>query len=362
MKKLFVFIVLIPCLLACDPEVDEPTPSRLYQLRIEVDALSNSVAGTETERNIQIYLPEGYADSSEEYPVIYLLHGGPGTDSFYVYPELLEKYNEKTHSFAALPTFPEEGFKTWIDTLVARGKLRPSIIVMPDANSAPPLETSWYSNSATNGNFEDYICEDLINYMDTHYRTINSRNGRAIIGYCCGGYGALMIAMKHPELFCTVASHSAPLYVGQILYKIPDFLAENPNCNVTEDLWEKPMTSFMWTMAAAWSPNPDNPPLYADFPFDCPTGEVDQTIMAKWMANDPFTLLDNYGQGLKTLSGVYIDIGENDEFQFQLAYPLVFEKLDELGINYDFEMHDGMHYNQMFECLEKSLTYCSDRM
>jgi S-formylglutathione hydrolase FrmB len=125
-----------------------------------------------------IYLPDDYNSTKTNYPVLYLLHG-------------------LTSNYTAWARLGAPGYASEYDL----------IVVMPDVGN------SWYVNWAKSedgqkNNWEDCIIKDLIPHVDDTYRTISRRAGRAINGLSMGGYGAMMLGLKHPELFCSIGSHS----------------------------------------------------------------------------------------------------------------------------------------------------------
>ncbi len=128
-----------------------------------------------------IVFPEGYDSSSERYPVLYLLHGL--TSHYRLWAMMGVPDYARNHDF---------------------------IVVMPDAGN------SWYINWAESGGgqknrWEDYMVADLVGHIDATYRTIAKREGRAICGLSMGGYGAIMLGLRHPEMFCAIGSHSGAL-------------------------------------------------------------------------------------------------------------------------------------------------------
>lgn len=152
-----------------------------------VQAAAATSAGCKTEEfqaahldgttvKFNIILPGDYATSARRFPVFYLLHGYGGHYS---------NWCEKTQ-------------------IVDYAKPYEEIIVMPEG------ENGWYVNNYTNPKmqWENYVIEDLIPYVDAHYRTIASRGGRAIAGLSMGGYGAVFLGLKHHEMFAAVASLS----------------------------------------------------------------------------------------------------------------------------------------------------------
>src|SRR4029434_2109424 len=132
----------------------------------------------------------------------------------------------------------------------------------------PRLETvhngSMYSSSVTTGDFETFIARDLVAYIDSHYRTIADRNSRGLVGHSMGGYGATRIGMKHADVF------------GSLYIMSPCCLSArgagpcNPSNEEALAAVKTPADSAKLSFglraqlasAAAWSPNPNNPPLY----------------------------------------------------------------------------------------------------
>ncbi len=134
------------------------------------------------QRAFNLILPLDYEVSTGRYPVLYLLHGYTGDNSDWTLLTNLSGY-------------------------AARYRL---IIVMPDGSNG------WYVNSATDpkAKFEDYIIKDIIPYVEKHYRTIPLRRARAIAGLSMGGYGAMFLGLKHPDLFAAIGAFSGALDVA----------------------------------------------------------------------------------------------------------------------------------------------------
>jgi S-formylglutathione hydrolase FrmB len=252
-----------------------------------------------------------------------------------------------------------------VDNLIAEGTIEPMIIVMPNSGTVP-YGFSFYTNSMLNGNFEDFIAHDLVNYMDNNYNTKADASGRAVIGHSQGGYAAFKFGMLHPDIFETVASHSGLLFVDAFLDPNFIYLLEQENQGgFTGPDPTKFLTSAMYAMSAAWSPNFNNPPFYVDLPLEFqadnhlyPIPEV----MNLWHQNDVFNLLDSYHDDFNTLNGIYLDVGLFDELGTQLAHEPVITKLDYYNIDYTFETYNGGHHTHMFERLAVALDFCSNKM
>lgn len=136
-----------------------------------------------------VYLPEGYEESEERYPVIYLLHGMHGSESHW----LVKGNAEQT-----------------LDRMIREGTLRKSIVVMPNDGGygLGTFYMNWYDGT---GSFEDYMVYDLIGDIDKSFRTIADRNNRALCGLSMGGFGAFMLALRHPGIFGAAVSMSGAM-------------------------------------------------------------------------------------------------------------------------------------------------------
>ena len=161
----------------------------LERAKVHGRALEGNLMGESAEPEVSIYLPPSYAaDRSRRYPVVYLLHGYTGTDLGYFGP-----------TGRQLPVIAERVF--------ASGAAKEMILVMPNCMNA--YGGCMYSNSVTAGNWEGYVAEDLVAYLDGHYRTIPTRPSRGLAGHSMGGYGTLRIAMKRPDVFSALYALSS---------------------------------------------------------------------------------------------------------------------------------------------------------
>jgi len=98
-------------------------------------------------------------------------------------------------------------------------------------------------------------------------------------------------------------------------------------------------------MAAAYSPNPKNPPTYCDLPFDLETGELLPSVWARWLEHDPITLVDRHADALKGMRLLFLDCGTEDEFFLELGARQFKRKLDALGIRHEHQEFDDGHMN-----------------
>jgi len=321
-------------------------------------SLEGNLLGDPATRNLIVYLPPGYDSSNESYPVVYLLHTGGATERFFPYNEFPPSF-EATGMFTKPQDFPQNGFAGMIDSLLDVGDLQPMIIVMPNINTV--YGGSFGINSALNGNYEDYIVQDIVSYVDSNFRTLAGSENRAIAGHCMGGFAAMYLSMKHPDVFGLVASHSSEFCIDALARASQPFLkAENPE-GITGPDPTKPFTSFMYLFSAAYSPNLANPPYYIDIPFD-DTCAIREDILLKWAAYDPIQLFPTHVPALQSMKGIYLDVGDKDELQSSYFMSPFSGALSTVGIPHSFEIFDGMHYANLYTRLSKSLKFLSDSL
>lgn len=345
-------------------DIEEFVESKLQNRVLNSNSLKGNFIGNSFTRKLQIYTPPGYKKNGpQQYPVVYLLHGEPFSEKAFIDKDLFMEHIAFSPIWTQVPDFPEEGFRLWIDGLIDDGIIEPLIIVMPDGRTEP-YGFSMYSNSALNGNFEDFIVNDLVEYMDTHYNTIPDASGRAVIGHSQGGYAAFKFGLLHPNVFGTVASHSGLLLVDALFSMANVIQQENPDGFNGPDPM-KFFTSAMYAFSAAWSPNTNNPPFYVDLPLEFgEDGNVYPVpeVAALWYQNDVFSLLDYYYEAFNSLDGIYLDVGIYDELGTHLAHVPVIQKMDAYNIDYTFETYEGGHHTDMFARLARSLEFFSDSM
>jgi S-formylglutathione hydrolase len=234
-------LVVAGCLTA----QDAPRHGTVQRIEVHGKGLEGNLEGDSPDRKVAVYLPPSYqASGDRRYPVVYLLHGF--TD------DVDRWWGVKPH-FINVPVV--------VDSAVTAG-VKEMIVVMPDAFTR--YQGSIYSNSITTGNWEDYVAKELVTYIDAHYRTIADRADRGLVGHSMGGYGAIRIGMKHPEIFSSLYLMSpCCLMVGN--------LRPNPRAEAIHDPGEVAAADFSTkaalASAAAWSPDPKNPPLFLDLPY-----------------------------------------------------------------------------------------------
>jgi enterochelin esterase-like enzyme len=160
---------------------------RCEHIKVHGKALEGNLEKDSPDRDVFIYLPPSYnASTAQRYPVVYLLHG---------YGLTAERWMPFTKMAEAA------------DKNIAAGSMKEMILVNPDAYTI--YNGSMYSSSVTTGDWESYIADDLVSYVDSHYRTIANRASRGLGGHSMGGYGTIRIGMKRPDVFSAMYIMSA---------------------------------------------------------------------------------------------------------------------------------------------------------
>jgi enterochelin esterase-like enzyme len=213
------------------------------------------------------------------------------------------------------------------------------IVVLPDSKTVH--NGSMYSSSVTTGDFEKFISHDVVAYIDAHYRTIPDRMSRGLVGHSMGGYGATRIGMKHPDVFgslyimspCCLSARAA----GPVNPENEKALeaVKTPEDSAKLEFFQRAQLAS----AAAWSPDPKNPPLYFDLPWK--NGEAQPDVMAKWAANAPLAFIDQYIGNLREYRAISIDVGDQDGLRADTGK--LHDILDKYGIANGFEVYQGTH-------------------
>jgi S-formylglutathione hydrolase FrmB len=358
-QLLFAALILSIALLATPSIEPAFAGGKLITDTITSPSLKGNLLGDPATRNMVVYLPPGYDTSGERYPVVYLIPGPGFTERYWPYND-----SGILPVWITPPTdFPKDGFVSMIDELITTGKVQPIIIVM--LNLDAKYGGSWGANSALNGNHEDYVINDIVPYIDATYRTLSSRDSRAIGGLCMGGYVAMYLGMRHPDVFGAVASLNGALAIMFLLSPgaLKLIAAENPN-GITGPPIRFPYPDKFWASdlymeSAAWSPNPNNPPYYMDLPVD-KNIQLREDIVQKWSAYDLFQMLPNYVSALASLRGIYLDAGDKDEVSSAQAAQMFSDALSAAGIDHRLEIFDGKHMDKMYTRLKLSLSYLSN--
>ena len=188
-----VFCALVALLLlpfaACAPSAPEPVTPPLTESQAKRYTLASAAFGGEVA--YMIYLPKGYS-SNLRYPVWYAMHGYSSTEKMWL---------------------SDAGIGDVADGLIAEGKLAPMIMVFPYTryDDAKTIQADLADGTLGPSRMERFLCDELIPYIDAHYSTLASSDGRFIGGFSMGGLFALQIGLHHPKLFSKIGAYSPAL-------------------------------------------------------------------------------------------------------------------------------------------------------
>jgi enterochelin esterase-like enzyme len=225
---------------------------------------------------------------------------------------------------------------------------------MPDAFTR--FHGSMYSTSVTVGDWEGFITEDLTAYIDSNYRTLPSRESRGLAGHSMGGYGALRLGMKYPDVFSSIYLLS-PCCMTPGVFGGAQAEAVTSVDQIDEQNF---FTLAALASAAAWAPNPQKPPFYMDLPTQ--DGEVVEAVAQRFAANAPLVMLDQYIFNLRELEGIGFDVGTMDMGIAQ-ATALLHERLEAYAIPHAYEAYEGDHLNRIGERIHQhTLPFFSERL
>jgi enterochelin esterase family protein len=299
-------------------------PGSIEILRIESSLLADNPLGDSPLREVPVYLPAA-AETGAPPPVIYCLAGYPSGG----------------HSWLNRVPFGDN-LAQRMDRLIAGGA-PPAILVMPDCTTR--LGGSQYVNSTALGRYEDHLVHEIVPLVD---RRFASSGMRGLLGKSSGGYGALVLAMRHPHLFHAVASHAGDLYFEWCYKPALPLLARAVMRAGSVAAWldsvlSKPKKSgadignlSTLCACAAYLPDP-SAPLGFRVPFDPHSGELDEEGWARFAGHDPIAMVAPHAAALRTLKLLFFDAGSDDEYHLQLGARILARRLRELAIGFEYE-------------------------
>jgi S-formylglutathione hydrolase len=325
---------------ACSDPVAIGTAYALATCQIPAPSLAGNLLGDPAILNAYIVTPAGYDTSGLSYPVVYVLAGF--TDPAIGMAYALSAVSAPTDASTVLP-----------------------IVVV--ASGVNALGGGFYVNSSVSGNWEDAIVKDLVGYVDGHYRTLATPASRGIAGASMGGFGAIHLAMAHPELFGALYAMSPGLFdqdgatarladptvisvVLDIEAEVADMTTDQAAARIVSEAVANPALEFEYAYGVAFAPDPTSPSLM-QFPFKRVDGRVvrDDALWARWVAGfgGPPATIDQCRAGLAGMRGIVIDYGTKDEYAWipQGSHYFV-GLLKQAGIDAGEVTFDGGHNDQ----------------
>lgn len=332
---LFVFVF---------PSIAQPKQGTVERIKVHSKALEGNLSGDSPDRDVSIYLPPSYkTEKNRRYPVVYMLHGFTDDDAKW--------FGVVKHWI----NLPEVLNKTFTD-----GKTKEMIVVMP--NGFTKFKGSMYSNSVTVGDWETFVTKELVAYIDKNYRTLAQASSRGLSGHSMGGYGTMRLGMKSSDVFSSIYALSpCCMEPGQANPMMKQMMKKVEVVKTEEDVKTQDFFGMaMLASAAAWSPNPKNPPFFIDLPFR--DGEVVPTILARQHANATLAMIHQYIPNLKRLKAIGIDAGTKD-FGISGATKQLDQVLTDYGIAHFYESYDGDHLNRIAERIQtKTMPFFSENL
>ncbi|GAB4470170.1 MAG: alpha/beta hydrolase-fold protein [Anaerolineae bacterium] len=299
--------------------------------------LAGNPLGDPVSRLLPVLLPPGYhQEPDRRYPVIWVL--APFTS-----------WGERFFNLSAW----DENIAQRALRLMDSGQMAPAILVFP--NCFTRYGGSQYLNSSAVGRYEDYLLDELIPFVDGTLRTLPAREHRGVLGYSSGGYGAFMLAMRHPDRFGAAASHSGDLFFDtcyrpdipravralESFGGVAAYLETFSTIRSRSSDWYAALN--LVAMSACYSPNPASPHGF-DLPFDLYTGELREEVWARWLALDPVLIASQHLDALRSLRAFYFDCGDQDEYNLFLGARRLHRLLKDSGIAHFYEEYEGGHH------------------
>ncbi len=320
------------------------------------EVLKDNPLGDPYVRPLWVYLPPGYEkDSGRRYPTIYQIQGLTGQ---------LDMWRNRS---AFRKNFPE-----LVDELFAKGAAPPCIIVWVDCWTS--YGGSQFLDSPATGRYHTYLCDEIVPWVDAHYRTLPQREHRGIAGKSSGGYGAMVTPMLRPDLWGGLATHAGDALFEMsyqsgfpVSLRILRYEYDGSFEKFWQDFRSRPAFSKRgdehllndWCMAACYSADLDGT---VNLPYDIQTGELIPSVWERWLAWDPVRMAPLHAEALRTMTAIYIDAGKRDEFYLDLGAEAFRQALKSIGVtDIFFELFDATHMSIEYR-YPLSLKYLAERL
>lgn len=296
------------------------------------EVLRGNPLGDPLERDLHVYLPPGYVER-RRYPKLLALAGFTGTGASLFNTDPLG-----------------EGLAPRLDRLIGAGLCPPVIVAAPDCFTR--FGGNQYVNSTATGRYADYLLDEIMPFVDRTYA-----EGRwGVFGKSSGGYGSVVLSMRHPGRFAAMADHSGDAcfelcYLPDMSDALDAFREAGGPAPWLARFWADPNRHRrkyarplnILAMAAHYSPNPHSPQLGIDLPFDLETGELRPEVWERWRAWDPVNMAPLHVDALRALRLLYVDCGARDEYSLHWGARALVARLRRLGLSPHHEEFDDGH-------------------
>ncbi len=319
-------------------EIGKWPRGRVERVLHDSDVLKDNPWKDPSTRELCVYLPHDYSESGSPLMALWDLaaftNSGPG------------HLNWRNQG---------ENLPQRLDRLIGEKKMPSVVVPMPDCYTS--LGGNQYVNSPAVGHYADYLIEELVPFLSERFNVIDHREGRAMFGKSSGGYGALYLSMKYPEVWGAAACHSGD--AGFEWLFLPEFPKVCRTLNLSggdigdflKKFWSAKQpggpdytTMMVLAMAASYDPC-EKKPFGIRLPFDLHTMELDQDAWNHWLEFDPVVMIEHsaHQAALGSLLGLYIDVGNRDQYNIQFGARRLHRRLEQLQIGCHYEEFDGTH-------------------
>jgi S-formylglutathione hydrolase FrmB len=225
-----------------------------------------------------------------------------------------------------------------------------------------------YVDSPVNGDFEQFTVDEVVSYVDANFRTIPERDSRAVFGYSSGGFGAWHLGSRNPDVFGAVAMLSADSYFElshlSLLYKYFGNLypsGHDPGgVEPSGPSGDVGYSRLSYGLSASYSPNPDNPPYFVDFPVAFPSGRLIPEVWSRWLSFDPVVVWPERRENLSSLRGLLLTAGRRDDWYLHWGHRILHEAWTEAGIAHEHREHVGTHESRFYEAHAEAVEWLAD--
>jgi S-formylglutathione hydrolase FrmB len=309
----------------------------LDKLVVESELLADNPLGDPSRRPVYVYRAPGVG-SNGPVPSVYVIQGYSGQVDAWLGRDAFE------------PNIIER-----LDAMFAGGECPDAVVVFVDAWTS--LGGSQFLNSTSTGRYMDYLCDEVVAFVEDRYPVLPGRDHRGLAGKSSGGYGAMVVPMLRPDTFGALASHAGDaLFEACYLRDFPDIvrqlrdhfdgsydvLLEQVKENEYFD-WGRFGSAFsMYAYAAAYTPDPARPGA-ALLPFDLSTSRLIDDVWERWLELDPVRMAARHADALRSMRRIYLDAGKSDEFFLDLGAQAFAQELSRLGVEHTLELFDGKH-------------------
>jgi S-formylglutathione hydrolase FrmB len=324
------------------PPWSRPLAGSLDRLVVRSELLHGNPLGDPDVRPLYVYRSPGVtADGDRD---------GNAVPSVYWLQGFLGQVDTLTARASMEPTFVER-----LDEMFARGDCPPAIVVMVDAWTS--RGGSQYLNSSSTGRYRDYLCDEIVPFVDGRYPTLADRDHRGLAGKSSGGYGAMVVPMLRPEVFGALASHAGDaLFEGSLLPEFPQVArALRDEFDGSWEVFRRRMaqapafdfsrygTPFeIYGYACCYTPDPARPGEGL-VPFEIGTGRLIDELWERWLQFDPVRIAPTRADALRSMRRIHLEAGRRDEWFLDLGAQAFSEQLDALSVTHTLELFEGRH-------------------